>query len=507
MRILRLFPDTNVFLQCKNLNELDWSPWSEFDEIHVVVCHLVQREIDRRKAGQNDRTTKRARRTASLLRRVILAESKDHVIHDGSPRVILIVDHKYSHSPTLNLDYALNDNQLVGTVHAASDANPKDDIRLLTHDAFPLATAHGLGLKADVVPDEWLLPPEATKHDKRMRELEAELESLRSQEPRCTIEWRNVNGTDTRKIEGEHSHFPALRDIEIRQLLQQIEAAFPVKSDFGPSSPPRRNVARIHSSLLGLQEEFIPASEKEIEKYRSDYAAWLDGFSRIFAKYHSGLQRCSPPHRVLLSLKNIGSRPATDVLVTLSVSGHFQIAIYESHTTHVDRTLPTHELASHLKKNPIPPRGHWSLPKRFTAHLAHMRALNRTATIQNRPVFDPISDFRIPDVVREADRFYFRDGDLGTPQRYVRMECDQWRHGHSEESLVVELRGVGSSGVRGLISCRVEAANLARSVTKRIPVDIAPKPMDTLSQAEQDLDSALRSVRSAQQSPKAKEED
>ena len=42
-RNLCLFPDTNVFIQCRPLEELDWSDWADFEEVHLIVCRTVQR--------------------------------------------------------------------------------------------------------------------------------------------------------------------------------------------------------------------------------------------------------------------------------------------------------------------------------------------------------------------------------------------------------------------------------------------------------------------------------
>ena len=49
MATLYVFPDTNLFIQCRPLNELDWSLWPDSSEIHLVVTRPVQREIDGQK--------------------------------------------------------------------------------------------------------------------------------------------------------------------------------------------------------------------------------------------------------------------------------------------------------------------------------------------------------------------------------------------------------------------------------------------------------------------------
>ena len=74
MRILYFFPDTNLFIQCQPLEQLDWSEWAAFDEIHLVVCYPVQREIDNQKNRGGHRVGQRSRKAipyfgASFLRK------------------------------------------------------------------------------------------------------------------------------------------------------------------------------------------------------------------------------------------------------------------------------------------------------------------------------------------------------------------------------------------------------------------------------------------------------
>lgn len=100
-KILYFFPDTNVFIQCRPLSQVDWSAWKEFDEVHLVVSRPVQSEIDNHKNKGSDRLGKRARTTSSLFREIILADPPEKVIRDIGPRVKLVIRQDLKPSPDL----------------------------------------------------------------------------------------------------------------------------------------------------------------------------------------------------------------------------------------------------------------------------------------------------------------------------------------------------------------------------------------------------------------------
>jgi predicted ribonuclease YlaK len=77
--ILYLFADTDLFIQCRALGELDWSAWNSFDEVHVIVSRPVQREIDYRKNKGSDRVGDRARSTNKLFKELVQGD-KDHML-------------------------------------------------------------------------------------------------------------------------------------------------------------------------------------------------------------------------------------------------------------------------------------------------------------------------------------------------------------------------------------------------------------------------------------------
>ncbi|WP_431324459.1 PIN domain-containing protein [Rhizobium sp. YTU87027] len=84
---LFLFPDSNVFIQCKPLKDLDWSPWKNYSHVRLIVTRPVLVEIDRQKNKGSDRLGQRARKASSLFREMLKAEHNDMVIREADPRV------------------------------------------------------------------------------------------------------------------------------------------------------------------------------------------------------------------------------------------------------------------------------------------------------------------------------------------------------------------------------------------------------------------------------------
>jgi hypothetical protein len=125
-RIIHLFLDTNVLVQCNPLHQLNWSKWGEANEIHLVISRPVQSEIDAHKNKAGDRLARRARTASSLLKEVITSEEGHMLIRQSAPTVKLFVrvELRPNQSLTNVLDYSHPDDQLVGIVSFFSKDNP-----------------------------------------------------------------------------------------------------------------------------------------------------------------------------------------------------------------------------------------------------------------------------------------------------------------------------------------------------------------------------------------------
>lgn len=163
LSILYYFVDTNLFIQCQSLEQIDWSPLGTFEEVWLIVSHPVLREIDYRKNKGNDRSGRRARSTLTMFRKMGKGGCK--LIRSENPRVVLTIEpeHTYEQNPQDRLNYQERDDQLIGILYKFIQHRPDSDARLLTYDMTPLFVARSLDLTADEIPDDWLLPPENTE--------------------------------------------------------------------------------------------------------------------------------------------------------------------------------------------------------------------------------------------------------------------------------------------------------------------------------------------------------
>ena len=230
--ILYYFADTNLFLQCLPLEEIDWSPWNTFEEIRLIVSGPVLREIDYLKNKGNNRANRRARFVSAMLRNLL--DNKHKVVLENSPRVILSIEpnHIYSQDLKGRLNYQERDDQLVGTVYEFVQRNPTLEVRLLSHDTMPLFTANGLGLKTDNIPENWLLPPETTQSEKKLVRLSAEIERLKKVEPSVSVSCLGQSDTKTDRYNASFTCFEPLIDTEVDQLMRCLQEHFPLETDF-----------------------------------------------------------------------------------------------------------------------------------------------------------------------------------------------------------------------------------------------------------------------------------
>ena len=484
MATITLIPDTNVFIQCKNLNELPWADeFDDFEAVVLVVTRPLQKEIDKQKSRGNDRVGRRARKTASVFKDMIVTNS-EHVIREEHPRVVVAMRADIKPEDGRRPEFEMNerDDQVVacGCVLASQDADR--DVRLLTHDSGPMATAQLVGLPIYPVPDHWLAPPEPSPSEKKVRVLEAEVKRLKHDEPVVTIHCLDAQGNQVNELALEQRVYQPLDSAVVETLMSTIAARYPIASDFGSREPRQRVLRHGALALPGFYDDFIPAKDEEIETYRHEtYPNWLETCRTYLATLHTTMNSLTHAPLLHFALSNTGIRPAKSVLVEFIAQGGIEIMP----PPYRDDEDPEPEPIA-LPPVPAVPSGRWvSSQTRSMAGIQRLFEMHQAATDLKSIRSPMISALDLQRPRREDDKFYYKSNRPQSPGATFSLECNNWRHDGEQEPFLgeVHLPGETLSG-EGAITCRVQAENLSTPMTLTIPTTLKVRQLSLDEEAQ-----------------------
>ncbi len=141
--------DTNIFLHY-NILDIDWCKELGSNEVEIIVCSTVLRELDEKKFDGNEKISDRAKKNLTRI------ESYDSSKREIKKNVKLSVNIK---EPDIDwkhhgLDSSLNDDRILGFIIERENS---DDV-LITNDSTPKIKGKGMGihvmkLNCDMLPD------------------------------------------------------------------------------------------------------------------------------------------------------------------------------------------------------------------------------------------------------------------------------------------------------------------------------------------------------------------
>ena len=473
-----LFPDTNLFIQCRPLEELDWSEWAEFEEVHLIVCRPVQREIDNQKNRGNDRVGQRARKTYKMFRDMLSTPDRRLLVREVNPCVKLYFYTSSLPSQELKdrLDYSKPDDELIGHLHGFKQAHPDEDVHLLSYDTGPMMTADGLGLPFSPISDAWILQPENNPAEREIARLKNEVDQLKKSAPSFQVKCLD-EGREVVVLEAKCKVYAPLDDHEIQELIDLLRKRFPIATDFGDKKRSHRPTT-IDSGVsqaafsTWLAPQVFPASDRDIANYKDrDYPNWVDTCTRVLSNLHMALQREEGLPRARFAIKNIGTRPGRDTLVEFGARGNFKLAPLSDDFP--DWYWEDKTITLHLPRSPRPPQG-MSIRDAFQNI---QRVLDYpTARYTGLPVS--------PEPQRDPNALYYKPRFPFDPVDTIRLSCDQWRHGLDDEEFAFEICAhPDSQEITGYVGCVVQAENLSRPVRTGVQIRINVIKMNTTEYA------------------------
>lgn len=466
---LFLFPDTNIFLQCKPLVDIDFSEISDCDEIGIIISRPVQQEIDRQKGKGTSRLSKKAKKAATLFSIVLESPDMTLVIKENSPRVLLTMDLRLRPAEELadQLDYQEADDRFVGIAAGFRNTGSEFDVAIITNDSGPRFSAINHGIKCFTVPSSWMLAAETDEKDKQIQQLKAQLELLSKTRPDFVIKADN-----SEQFEAIHPYYTALSEEEIIFLLNLLTNEFPLETDFNDDdslSPAPDYSGRYRALNFG---QYIPASDEDIASYTSvRYPEWVKKCEEILRGCHEHLNPLAMKQEITFWLQNTGYAIAESSVITFTAKGAFALS---SSDWKMREDL---EEVSGVKLPAVPsaPKGRWE----SAWSLAERGPLSRAMPFHE--MYSIPRDSFLPPPLSKRDRngfYYSNRGD--TPKNYVSLECEEWRHQvDSEQFSLFAYVGNQPTEMIGAVEVRIDANNLAQPITKTFTLKIKIEEADS----------------------------
>ena len=475
-----ILPDTNLFIQCHPLKDLNWSSFSEYDELRLLICRSVQRELDGLKTRGNSRVKKRVRQILRIIEPLITG-AEDYVeVKKSSPtvRIHLAAPGLPSQELLDTLDYNKPDDELVGYAHRYRTEFSESDVLLLTRDTGPMMTARSLGLQYRGIPDDWLIDLQMSPESEENARLKAQITEMQRKEPRFELQFIGDNDDGITAIECLCTVYEPLSREDVDTSMQRIQHLFPRQTDFGPTEPAERNTTIPFGSSIRIKQIYEPAAEQEIEHYREvDYPNWIAECESLLRNLHSDLQSQTAQPHFMLAASNVGSRPARDALIEITAKGGLQVCVepYREPEEPVDHT----DTSAGFARPPQAPSGKWIGPlERLGSMLGDVHSFEhlRRSIMTPLPVAPLLSSHLTDDlssIRRDPNGFYYKPTRPTDPADSICLECDQWRHGTDTELFEGLLCfDITRAEIDGALECQIHAENLSSPVHLTVPVRI-----------------------------------
>ena len=196
---------------------------------------------------------------------------------------------------------------------------PNIDVRLITHDSGPMATARMLSIPFIPIPDAWIRAPELSDLERENLQLQEENAQLRSTEPKFSIVHSRDDGNESSILEYSWPSFEPLPASEVASLVDSLRTQFPAAIEFGSLEPLEEKPRELIASFFGATKVFVPATAKAIDEYTmTKYPKWIDECETILRHLHMSLAERQHPITFSFSIANDGSRPGRDALVEIT---------------------------------------------------------------------------------------------------------------------------------------------------------------------------------------------
>jgi hypothetical protein len=295
--------DTNVLLQYKRLDQIDWSTLS-LNPVKLIILPVVLRELEELKIGNNARVRERAAKTVTwfgqLAKKALDVKLKPGVrvcFHTQEP-LLDFAEHK--------LAVRLKDDEVLAGIIALTrdEAVP---VGLLTADIGLRLKALQRGFEVHEPPDTDKLPDEQDVRDKEIADLRKENLQFKNRAPKLSVVFKAENEPRQTLVRAVPSQ--RHETLEVMQMRHLPLGAEP------PATPDPYGLSFLRQMQLPVSAEARQRYNDDLAKFFKKYPAFLEEHARW-----KEMARCR--FQLDLSLLNTGTNPASNIDVVLQFPGY-----------------------------------------------------------------------------------------------------------------------------------------------------------------------------------------
>jgi hypothetical protein len=311
-----LFLDTNIYLEFKDFDQIDWPSVVGYKRVCIVVPPIILTELDSFKNDQrSERRQSRSRKIIKKLRDIIFSTApNEEALIPGRAGVTLLA---LTRSPQVatyeGLDPHTQDDLLIASILRFTSDRPSvepHDIILIGDDTGCVMKARSHNIRVQELADQFRLPDEPTAAQK-------ELNQLKRQQPKLRL---GIKLDD--KVVQAVTHHLTLLTAPSADEIEQIYNSEVKATEWTP--PPARS---LFLDIVQIQPSYEP---QEINRHAHERHVYLNGLRAAIRKAYAWEERRHRLIKVTFTLANDGTVPATSVVVQLIVPDG--IEVYTSRT-------------------------------------------------------------------------------------------------------------------------------------------------------------------------------
>jgi hypothetical protein len=318
-RKVSVFPDTNIFLHYRPLNELPWLAMLGVSDAEIKIAPVVTRELEEKKVFHS--VPRIRQRAESALKRLhaLLKQSPPRIVIDNLTLEFLAKEPSNDFAATHGLNLHIADDRLIGTMLSFRDQNPDFRCVLATGDLGLCVKASHFQIEFIEPSEEFRLPSEPDANEKEITQLKTKLRAYELASPILDVTFDN--GEKYQKfILPAPVPFP---EKEIALRINELKEKYPMTQSKPAASSPSTPLLDYTPLFTEEMRKSVEALAESLLKVNSplNYDSRLEEF---YVEYENYLKDRFEFDELALRtiimnvvLDNSGSRPAEDIRVLL----------------------------------------------------------------------------------------------------------------------------------------------------------------------------------------------